>query len=144
MLAISELPAGIDASHLTPEQQGAAAAAAHGAAGILVVPPQRFLDFMKQKNAMQRLATREAVRLDKGEDGGRIPSLTIGPDLAQRLFSSMGTDLKTAMEAARKNDGPQTKVLPISAKMNVAIEQTRSTSQNVAGILEGTDPVPEK
>ena len=24
--------------------------------------------------------------------------------------------------------------------MNVAIEQTRSTSQNVAGILEGTDP----
>jgi Zn-dependent M28 family amino/carboxypeptidase len=141
VLAVSELPAGIDASRLTPEQQGAAAAAAHGAAGILVVPPQRFLDFMKQKSAMQRIATRESVRLDKGEGEGRIPALAVGPELAQKLFSSMGTDLKSAMEAARKNAGPQTKVLPISAKMNVAIEQTRSTSQNVAGILEGTDPV---
>ncbi len=139
VLEVSELPAGIDASHLTPEQQGAAAAAAHGAAGILVVPPQRFLDFMKQKSAMQRIATREAVRLGKGE--GKIPALAVGPDLAQKLFSGMGTELKSAMDAARKNEGPQTKALQISAKMNVAIEQTRSTSQNVAGILEGTDPV---
>src|SRR5260221_13077715 len=40
VLAVSELPGGVEASHLTPEQQGSAAAAAHGGAGILVVPPQ--------------------------------------------------------------------------------------------------------
>ncbi len=139
VLELSEFPEGIDASRLTPEQQGSAAAAAHGAAGILVVPPQRFLDFLKQKSVMQRMATREAVQLNRGE--GKIPALAVGPDLAQKLFSSMGTDLKSAMDAARKNAGPQAKVLQISANMNVAIEQTRSTSQNVAGILEGTDPV---
>jgi len=138
VLAVSELPAGIDASHLTPEQQGSAAAAAHGAAGILVVPPQRFFEFMKQKNVMQGLATRESVRLAKGE--GKIPAIALGPDVAQKLFSSAGMDLKAAMEMAKKKDVTQNKPLHISAKMNVAIEQTRSTSQNVAGILEGTDP----
>ena len=82
VLAVSEIPAGIDASHLTPEQQGSAAAAAHGAAGILIVPPQRFLDFMKQKSVMQSLATRESVRLAMSE--GKIPAIALGPDLRHR------------------------------------------------------------
>jgi hypothetical protein len=138
VLALSELPAGIDASKLTPEQRGAAAAATHGAAGFLLVPPQRFLDFMKQKNVMLGLTTRESVRLVKGE--GKIPAITLGPDLTQKLFSSVGMELKTAMEAAKKNEPAKPRELKIPAKMNVAIQQTRSASQNVAGILEGTDP----
>lgn len=137
VLAVSELPSGLDASHLTAEQQGSGAAAAHGAAGMLVVPPQRFLDFMRQKSMMQNLANREQVRLAKEE--GKIPAIALGPDLAQKIFLSISMDLKSAMEMAKKNE-LNAKALPIAVKMNVAIEQKRSTSQNVAGILEGTDP----
>jgi Zn-dependent M28 family amino/carboxypeptidase len=87
---------------------------------------------------MLGLTTRESVRLVKGE--GKIPAITLGPDLTQKLFSSVGMDLKTAMETAKKNEPAKPRDLKVPAKMNVAIQQTRSTSQNVAGILEGTDP----
>lgn len=138
VLAFSDLPAGIEAAAVKPGQQGAEAAAAHGAAGILLIPPQRFLEFLRQKSVMQNFALRERVSLAKAE--GKIPALTLGPDTAQKLLSAAGMDLKSAAEAAKKREVTQHKELPVSAKMNVAIEQTRSTSQNVAGILEGTDP----
>jgi Zn-dependent M28 family amino/carboxypeptidase len=139
VLAISELPAGIDASRIGPDQQGAAAAAAHGAAAILQVPPQRFLDIMTQRKSMlQAMASRESVQLSKADS--KIPAIALGPDLAQKLFANMGTDLKSAMETARKKEAIRAKEQNISARLNVAIQQTRSPSQNVAGILEGTDP----
>jgi len=44
-------------------------------------------------------------------------------------------------QAANHKQKLQTKSLDLTAKMTVATQFTKSTTQNVAGVLEGTDPV---
>lgn len=139
VLVVSAAPVGIDAASLKEAEQGVGAARAHGAAGMLVVPPERFSQFLRDKNAVQRAASRETVALNK-DSGGMLPALTLTPDAAERLLATGGLDLKTAYENARKKDPPQNKPLEASARMSVALQQTRITTQNVAGVLEGTDP----
>src|SRR5579864_2053660 len=54
---------GIDSSKLHDNESGQGAAQAHGAVGVIQLPPQRFLDFMKDKGFAERAATRESVQL---------------------------------------------------------------------------------
>lgn len=139
VLVIPTVPAGIDAVSLKDGEQGQGAAKAHGAAAVLIVPPQRFADFMKDKNMVQRFANRESVTLAKESDG-KLPSLTLMPDTADKLLSAAGLSLKEAYAEVSKKEVSAAKAMNASAKMAVAIQQTRTTTQNVAGVLEGTDP----
>jgi hypothetical protein len=133
------IPAGVDASQLSDEQQGQGAARAHGAVGVLVVPPQRLLELMKNRNFQERAASRETVRLAR-EDEGRLPALTLGPNLAEELVAACGLDLKTIYDAVGRKQSLQPKATDVTARMSVAQHLTRTTTQNVAGILEGSDP----
>jgi Peptidase family M28 len=139
VLVASGIPAGVDASRLGPSEQGEGAARAHGAAGVLQVPPQRFADFMKDKTFVERFAGREVVRLARDTEG-RLPSLTLGQNAAEKLLSSAGLSLKGIYQALSKKEPLEPKLLGASARMSIAALQTRSTTQNVAGILEGSDP----
>jgi len=133
-------PADIDASRLEPGEQGEGAARAHGAVGILQLPAQRFADAMKSKAFGERFAARETVRLAREVDG-RLPSLTLGPDLADKLLSLAGLNLKAVYEALGKKQPLEPKALNgASARIDVAVQQARTTTQNVAAILDGTDP----
>jgi Zn-dependent M28 family amino/carboxypeptidase len=93
---------------------------------------------MKNKGFQERAASRESVRLARGAEGN-LPTVTLGPSLAEELLAACGMDLKSAYETNHKQNA-QPKNLDITAKMTVAQQLTRSTTQNVAGILEGTDP----
>lgn len=139
VLVVPTLPAGMDAARLKATEQGEGAAQAHGAAGLLVIPPQRFSRFLRDKSAVQRFASRDRVMLGSEVDG-KLPSLTLVPEAAEKLLATAGLDLKTAYENANKKDAPRNKPLEASASMSVVLQQTRTTTQNVAGILEGTDP----
>jgi Zn-dependent M28 family amino/carboxypeptidase len=133
-------PAGIDSSRLGANEQGEGAARAHGAAGVMQIPSQRMAEFLKSSNFKQRAASRETVRL-AAESDGKIPVLTLGSDLSEKLLALAGLNLKTVWEAASKKQALSPKALPgASARIAVYVEQTRSTTQNVAGILEGSDP----
>jgi Peptidase family M28 len=133
-------PAGIDGSRLAASEQGEAAARAHGAVGLLQIPTQRMADFLKSGSFRQRAAARETVRLAADADG-KIPVLTLGPELAEKLLSLAGLNLKAVWEAASKKQNLESRVLPgTSARLAIYVQQTRTTTQNVAGILEGTDP----
>ena len=136
VLLVPGTPAGVDASRLADNEQGEEAARAHGAVGILQIPPARILDFMKSKGFQDRAASREVVRLAR-EAEGRLPSLTLGPDLAEKLLAACGLDLKTAYDTKQKL---QSKKIDVSAKIAVAMQTTFTTTQNVAAILDGTDP----
>jgi Zn-dependent M28 family amino/carboxypeptidase len=138
VLVVPTVPAGMDAARLKPAEQGEGAAKAHGAAGMLVVPPQRFSRFLRDKNAVQRIASRSRVVLASEVDG-KLPSLTLVPAAAEKLLATAGLGLKAAYENAHKKDPPKVKPVEASASMSVALQQTRTTTQNVAGILEGTD-----
>ncbi|HEY4676067.1 MAG TPA: M28 family peptidase [Candidatus Angelobacter sp.] len=128
---------GIDISKLDENEHGQEAARAHGAVGVLQLPPQRFLEFMKNKGFQERAASREAVRLARGSENS-LPVVTLGPALAEELLSACGMDLKSVYDTKQNMHA---KKLDISAKMTVAQQLTRATTQNVAGILEGSDPV---
>jgi Zn-dependent M28 family amino/carboxypeptidase len=132
-------PSGIDSSRLGPAEQGEGAARAHGAAGVLLIPPQRFADIMKNKGFADRIAGREAVRLAR-ESEDRLPSLTLGQELADKILALAGLDLKAVNEAAGKKQTLAPKALGASARIDLSMQTARTTTQNVAGILEGTDP----
>ena len=125
---------------LDRNEYGQGAARAHGAVGILQLPQQRLLELMKGKGFQERAASRENIRLARDGEGN-LPQVTLGPALAEELLSACGLDVKTVYQAANRKEKLQVKSLDLTAKMTVATQQTKSTTQNVAGILEGTDPV---
>jgi hypothetical protein len=132
-------PPGLDSSKIGPGEQGEAAARAHGAAGVLQLPAQRFADLMKSKGFADRAAGRESVQLAR-ESEGKLPAVTLGPDLADKVLSLIGLDLKGIYDSASKKEPLTPKAVAASARIDVVMQQTRATTQNVAGILEGTDP----
>lgn len=140
VLIVPGIPSGVDMSRLDRNEYGQGAARAHGAVGILRLPPQRFLELMKGKGFQERAASRESVRLAREADGN-LPEVTLGPALAEDLVAACGLDLKTVYQAANHKQKLQAKSLNINVKMIVATLVTKSTTQNVAGVLEGTDPV---
>jgi hypothetical protein len=133
------IPAGIDPSQLSDDEQGQGAARAHGAVGVLAIPQQRILELMKNKNFQERAASRETVRLAR-EAEGKLPALTLGPNLLEELITACGLDLKTIYEAVLRKQTLQPRNTEVSARMSVSQHLTRTTTQNVAGILEGSDP----
>ena len=133
-------PADVDASRLAENESGQGAAIAHGAVGILQLPAQRMFDLMKNNKGFQeRAASRETVRLARATEG-KLPALLLGPGLAEDILSAGGLDVKSVYETVSRKQKLQPKKLDLSAKMTVATQVTRSTTQNVAATLEGSDP----
>lgn len=139
VVVVGGFPGGIDRARLADNQHGAGAAKAHGALGMLVIPPQRFLNFVKDKNALERFANRESVRLARETDG-ELPALTLGPDLAEKVLAAFGLNLKSVYEAVNKNQAIATKPAKCWAHLSISLQQTRKTAENVVAVLEGTDP----
>ncbi len=140
VLIVPGAPSGIDMSRLDRNEYGQGAARAHGAVGILQLPPQRLLEMMKGKGFQERAASRENIRLARNGDGN-LPQVALGPAVAEDLLGACGLDVKTVYQAANHKQKLQAKSVDLTTKMTVATQQTKSTTQNVAGILEGTDPV---
>lgn len=136
VILVSGATGGVDISKLADNEHGGGAAQAHGAAGMLIVPAQRFLNFMKDRNVMQRFAGRESVSLADGH-ASNLPGVTLGPDLAEKVLAAFGLTLKQAYETSGNGAA---KCRQCSAKFYVAVQQSQKVTQNVAGILEGTDP----
>lgn len=132
-------PEGIDPSRLKQDESGERAAIAHGAAGVLRVPSQRFADFMKSLAFKERFGGREDVHLAQ-EPEVHAPVILLSPTLADKLLSSFGLSLKQVQEAERERRDVKAKASEVSASMNVVFHQRQVTTQNVIGRLEGTDP----
>jgi hypothetical protein len=139
VLLVPGMPADVDISRLNEGESGQGAARAHGAVGILQLPPQRLLELMKNKAFQERASLRETVRLARGQENS-LPAVTLGPALAEELLSAAGLDLKHVYETVSHKQKLQPKNMGLTARMTVAMQVTRSTTQNVAGVLEGTDP----
>ena len=133
-------PSGVDSLRLGESESGEGAARAHGAVGVLQVPPQRLLEIMKNKGYQERAASRETVRLARDAEG-KLPLLLLGPDLAEGLLAAGGLNLQNVYETVSRKQQFKPRKLEMSAKMGVSLQLTRATTQNVAGLLEGSDPV---
>src|SRR5947207_12210199 len=138
VLVASGLPEGVDRSRLGRDESGDAAAAAHGAIGVIAIPAQRMTDFMKNRN-FKDFALRESVRLAKDIDN-RVPVVILGAELVEKFLPSVGLSLKDIHEAEKKHLALAPKTLDASANIILVSDSSRVVAQNVVGVLEGTDP----
>jgi hypothetical protein len=138
VLLASGNPAGVDRSMLRWDESGAGAAVAHGAVGILRIPSEHFAVAVKSPGFRERNAG-ERVHLAR-EDSGRLPVLTLSPEVADKLLASMGLSLKRVHEAESEHIALTPKVTEASSQMNVALHQQETITQNVVGVLDGSDP----
>jgi hypothetical protein len=135
VLVVSGTPADIDPSKLGANEQGEPAARAHGAAGELIISLRG--NFANPAAGVPRPPARESVRLVKPNET-RLPSAVLTTALADKLLALLDTNYETVKS---KRGAPLTpKPLEASGKINIALNETRSTTQNVVGILDGTDP----
>src|SRR5205823_9607655 len=85
---------------------------------------------------------RESVALakDKDNDTEGLPSVVLGPDVIDKFLAPMAMDLKTLHETIKAHGQLKPKALDASVHLVLALQKTRTVTQNVAGILDGTDP----
>lgn len=133
------IPNGVDSSQLSEKEQGQGAAQAHGAVGIITIPSPRMAEFMKNKSFQERAATREQVRLARDIESG-LPTVTLGPNAAEEFVAACGLDLKNINDAITRKQPLKPQKTEASAHITVALHLAPSSTQNVAGILEGSDP----
>jgi peptidase M28-like protein len=133
------VPQGVDRAKLASNEEGVGAAQAHGAVAVIQIPQQRFIEFMKNRSLMDRFLTRESVHLATGDDA-KIPAITLSPDLSEKVLSTLGLNLKGVFEAVKNHQALAPKTTEISAHVNMALQETRTATQNVVGVLPGTDP----
>jgi hypothetical protein len=139
VLVANGVPEGVDDSKVGDQERGEKAARAHGAVAVLTVPAQRAVNFLRDKNFRERAADRESIGLAKNDEGG-LPSVVLGPDLAEKILAPMTLDLKKLYETEKAHGRLAPKALDTSAHMVLAVQKTKTVTQNVAGILDGTDP----
>ena len=132
-------PPKVDRSRLKDSESGEPNARAHGAVGVISLPSRRYLRFMKSPEFKTRIATRFGIRLAKTVDG-TLPTIILAPDAAEKLLEPLGMKLEDLMDAGVKGQTIAPKALQQSAKLRIAVEANTVPTQNVVGVLEGSDP----
>jgi hypothetical protein len=139
VLIVPAVPADVDLSKVPASEQGEGAAQSHGAIGIIRLPARRFLEAMRNKDFKQRIATIETVKLASDAEG-RLPVITLAPDLAEKVATHLGLKLQDIYDAQKNHTKLTPKVMDISAHITETLQQTRTATQNVVGVFRGTDP----
>lgn len=135
ILRVSATPRDLDPSKLAPNEQGEAAAKAHGAIGELIVSFRG--NFSAPKPGEPRPIARESVRLARVSEP-RLPSAVLTPAIADKLLFLLDTNFEAIK--AKRGEPLTPKPLDASAKLNITLNENRSTTQNVVGIFDGADP----
>lgn len=139
VLIAAGMPEGVDPSRLSDAEQGDGAAAAHGAVGVLSIPDGRFAGFINDKSLKDRILARDSIRLAGNEDS-KLPRLTLTREVADRLMALAGMNAKAINDAEKEHHPLKPVELNASASLAVAFQEKRTKTQNVVGVLEGTDP----
>lgn len=138
-LVVSGQPSNVDSSKVGEQNQAEGAAKAHGAVALLALPPARYAQFFKMPAAKEYILHREDVQLKTGS-GYELPTATLKPDTADMLLAKIGLTSDKVYEIAGKGGELAPKPVGATARLAVAVQSETETSQNVVGILEGTDP----
>jgi hypothetical protein len=86
------------------------------------------------------LTRRQIGRADSEEMPSFLPPfITLGDEAATRLFADSGSTFREALTKA-ETEGFKPFSLKKSAKLSVKLKKMKGTSNNVVGLLEGSDP----
>lgn len=139
VVIVSGTPANIDPSLVKDDQEGVGAAEKHGAAGVIVIPSPRYLRGYALPNYMDLHLKNESIGLDKAKSG-KIPMIRLHPTIAEKVLAQLNTTVDAINTKARNKEALAPQALEGSAQFTVGTIRSTVESQNVVGILEGTDP----
>jgi Zn-dependent M28 family amino/carboxypeptidase len=140
VIVVRGTPKDMDPSKLADEESGQEAAKAHGAIGIISIPSSpQFAGMMKADGFKQRVLQQESVRLAYNNDQ-KLPAITFGPAIAEKLLPQLDLTFESLAAKIKNGEPLPSKVLNASAKANIGLNVTTVKTQNVVGVLEGTDP----
>ncbi|HXG94838.1 MAG TPA: M28 family peptidase [Blastocatellia bacterium] len=137
VVEITGAPDALKNARLAANESGMGAAQAHGAVGMIIIPSAQNLLVWNQLK--EYMANQQELGLPPRviQSGKPFPSITAGPNLIKALSRSMGVEnLLVKGEPVRPAAIPAT----AEVKMTVAVKDA-PPAQNVAGVLEGSDPV---
>jgi hypothetical protein len=140
VIEVSGVPDSLKGVKIPEAESGADAAAAHGAKGEIIITPPQFLLIWSQLKSAQ------------GEDQPTLPpkpgklappafpTVYAGPELIKAIAALTGKDLAFLQSPTGKEVSPQP--LEASARITIKVDlKDAPPAQNVAGIMEGSDPV---
>ncbi|HZU22223.1 MAG TPA: M28 family peptidase, partial [Terriglobales bacterium] len=137
VLFAAGVPQGVDDARLSPEEEGERAARAHGAVGVLTLLPARFANAMRAGQG-RAFGARPRVSLAKDSEDS-LPGMALTPDVANKLLALASTDVEKVLSAVEAGSALEPKALEAQAEIKIAVEATRTTTQNVVAVLPGTD-----
>ncbi len=131
-------PESLKITRLNDDEQGEAAALAHGAIGAIRIPdPQTLLSWDQIKaylGGSQQLGLPPRTSVS----GKGLPEISAGPELLKAIAKAMGKENSDLITHASKVKPAQ---LPATAEIKVRVDVKEAPpAQNVAGILDGADP----
>jgi len=114
---------------------------ARGAIGTITIPNPKAMDVPWERSAPNRLNPSMALADASTDDtAGAQVSIAFNPAKAERLFEGSGHTLAEVLKVADEGKALPHFALATSMKATVAVESQAVESQNVVGLVKGSDP----
>ena len=112
-----------------------------GAIGLISIPNPKTTDVPWERSSANRLAPAMALAdASLGDSAGQQLSVTFNPAHADLLFAGSGHTFAELLALAENRQPLPHFALPASVRARVAVEKRAVESQNVVGLLRGSDP----
>ncbi|MGE4085811.1 MAG: M28 family metallopeptidase [Vicinamibacterales bacterium] len=112
-----------------------------GAIGTITIPNPKAMDVPWERSAPNRLNPSMALADSSTDDtAGAQVSIAFNPAKAEKLFEGSGRTLAEMLKVADEGKALPHFPLAVSMKATVAVDSQAVESQNVVGVVKGSDP----
>lgn len=147
LLVADGIPAGVTNADFRKGKLGvdfdfaATYAGRHGAKGIIYIPSKNFLEQWKDRYSRTLNFSQWQPDFRKGDK--RVPTITVTASVADMLLQGEKVDYKVVAEQIQSGNFSESFALNSNkvASFDVSVNEESIDTQNVVGILEGSDPV---
>jgi Zn-dependent M28 family amino/carboxypeptidase len=113
-----------------------------GAIGVISITNPRGMDIPWERSMLSRfLPSVTLVDAALDETGGQQVGITVNPARAEKFFSGSGHSFKEILALADRGEPLPRFTIPASIRASVTTATEDIESQNVVGVLPGSDPV---
>ncbi|MFN0123590.1 MAG: M28 family peptidase, partial [Blastocatellia bacterium] len=114
----------------------------NGAAGVILIPTERAISRWEVSKIQAQQSGRWMME-SNDEDNAQLPTITASAEMLRAIFDGEPHDQQTLLHNANNSEFPASFALKADkkAEFKVALKMERVNTQNVVGIIEGSDPV---
>ncbi len=138
-VVVTGAPESLKSVRVPADERWETLAMARGAAGIIIIPASQQLMVWNQLRNYFDNQQELGLPIKKSTAGKPVQSILAGPDLVRAIAKATGQPESLLTSPAGRPVKPQ--ALNASAKVKVTVDSRDApTTQNVVGLLEGSDP----